>query len=88
MLFISEVRKVSLGVVAYACDPEIRRLRQRLVNSRSRLGLSKFDASPDLHSKALSKGGVREERREKKVKVKDEGGIGGRRMGRNYKSKI
>lgn len=55
-----------LGVVAYACDPEIRRLRQRLVNSRTRLSLSKFVASPDLHSKALSKGRGEEGKRKLK----------------------
>lgn len=33
-------------------------------------------------------GGRRKEKREKKVKVKDEGGTEGRRIGRNYKSRM
>lgn len=72
-------------MVAYACNPEIRRLRQRLVNSRTRLGLIADLIPVQTYTARPWRGRGRER---EKVKVKDEGGVGGRRMGRNYKSKM
>lgn len=67
------------------CNQEIRRLRQRFVNSRTRLGLM-ADLIPVQTSTARPWRG--RGRKREKVKVKDEGGVGGRRMGGNYKSKM